>query len=850
MGIAELLAKLQLTKGSGVNIDPAGNLLLPSHKTGGAMPARGISAITGRPEPTAGEYMEGVKGALGMTKDAATGAASIAPGTGEALSLKDFMRDFNDAMMTARTGDDPMGTLEKSGWAGLSLAGAIPGIGMAKRASQKVLGKVDDVFDAAAMRIANATGKGCGRGAVGAKAITPKHVLSTAAPGERILDFGAGSDAFHTKRLREYGFDATAYEFGDNVVPGLHDPDALTRQYDTVFASNVLNVQSDPEMLATTLMQIKNSVAEGGRAVFNYPKTPRKGNMSPQEVEQMIAEIFDADPRRVGGTAGAPMWEVRPGMGGLGVEQGNLVKNNLPPAQGAKLFGMAPVGAAYGFEQDPETGELTFDPELAVKGMVLTSAGALAAPKLFGLMKRGKQGRYMRGGRARETYNPRASFTRAGAHLNSKVDISGGGGIETAWDQVGSVEEAAEWGEEMTWLDPVVLDTRKDLRWTQDKKLGTYGNDKMKFPNMSYPKGRNTWDIQGCGRAKWAKQNGLDATQACYGGGCYAERIKKGKQGQYGGVTGGVNKKSVGGAEREELLKYWQENGIEMLRKKYGNTYEFKIMDKLDAKNRREIAEKLEKGLPLPPQYFKQPDGSYGKITMGYFETADNRRIPFSDVEEIEPMEAVVTTNLQPANGQDIRLGVDTDGGAWLSDPRVMDAIVDANPGTVTVYSSAYHKPPPPHPLSDRTIINVTVSGWHPLPETYARLRWAKEARKNGWNVILREVTADPSKFIEHGRYNRVHDIIMDSDFFVMEQPLHLGKTHGDSWAGLPGCCKGGKVKVQTCDACETAEGTGLGFQEHWNIYEEPDVPGETLFPAVPDFPMRIKGGQTRTRKW
>jgi hypothetical protein len=200
---------------------------------------------------------------------------------------------------------------------------------------------------------------------------------------------------------------------------------------------------------------------------------------------------------------------------------------------------------------------------------------------------------------------------------------------------------------------------------------------------------------------------------------------------------------------------------------------------------------------------------------------------------------ASVFTRLQNAQGQDVRLGVDTDGGAWLSDPKVMDAILEKDVRTLTVYSSAYHKPPPPHKLSERTMINVTVSGWHPLPETLSRIRWAEQARANGWVVGLREVTADPRAFGERvaNHYNRIHAALLKTDFHIMQQPLHKkvgGRTvYGDPQWGLPACCKGSKNNPQTCDDCEVAELLGHEIQEYWNIFEEPEK-GETLLPDSP----------------
>lgn len=149
-------------------------------------------------------------------------------------------------------------------------------------------------------------------GAVGEKAITPKYVAQSSNKTEKILDFGAGRHAAHAAKLRSMGFDVTAHEFGDNVREGVHEPNALNANYDTVYASNVLNVQASEKMLRETLAQIKGATAPGGRALFNYPADPRISGMPAAAVADIIGDVFGAMPQRVGGTPSAPLWEVRP----------------------------------------------------------------------------------------------------------------------------------------------------------------------------------------------------------------------------------------------------------------------------------------------------------------------------------------------------------------------------------------------------------------------------------------------------------------------------------------------------------------------------------------------------------
>lgn len=158
------------------------------------------------------------------------------------------------------------------------------------------------------IRIVNSTSRNTG--AVGAKAITPKYVEDTARRSESILDYGAGKQAAHTKGLREKGFNVTAYDIGQNVDPSIHRMDALNSQYDTVFASNVLNVAPSEDFLRRTLAEIKQSVGPNGRAVFNYPESPRKSGLDPVRVEAIIKEYFP-ETKIVNGNKRSPLWEAR-----------------------------------------------------------------------------------------------------------------------------------------------------------------------------------------------------------------------------------------------------------------------------------------------------------------------------------------------------------------------------------------------------------------------------------------------------------------------------------------------------------------------------------------------------------
>lgn len=171
------------------------------------------------------------------------------------------------------------------------------------------------MFTAEEIRIANATSRSNGATARGKdgviKAIVPNFVYKNIDKHCSILDFGAGKDAIHTKWLKEQGFqNITAYDFGENCINGVHDANALNRQYDIIFASNVLNVNNSVNMLAKTIDQIFLCLAPGGAFICNYPSSPRKIAVSSDYIKEIIEFTFDNKVKLVGGTKTAPLWKI------------------------------------------------------------------------------------------------------------------------------------------------------------------------------------------------------------------------------------------------------------------------------------------------------------------------------------------------------------------------------------------------------------------------------------------------------------------------------------------------------------------------------------------------------------
>ena len=104
-----------------------------------------------------------------------------------------------------------------------------------------------------------------------------------------VLDFGAGTHARYALELRDAGYDVTAYDFGRNVGPDI-ESDALDREYDLVYASNVINVQSSRDMVLRTLAEIRGAMKRV--AIVNYPQEPRKAGISSHDMAQILRDSF------------------------------------------------------------------------------------------------------------------------------------------------------------------------------------------------------------------------------------------------------------------------------------------------------------------------------------------------------------------------------------------------------------------------------------------------------------------------------------------------------------------------------------------------------------------------------
>lgn len=144
------------------------------------------------------------------------------------------------------------------------------------------------------IKIANRTSRVSKNSMIGKNAVVPKFVEKIANKDDSILDYGAGKYPLHKFKLKEMGFDVKSHDFGNNFND-MHDSDALNYKYDIVYASNVLNVQSTIDMLMTTLKEIINLMKYNSIFIANYPKEPRKMNLSIIDLKNILEEYFDVE---------------------------------------------------------------------------------------------------------------------------------------------------------------------------------------------------------------------------------------------------------------------------------------------------------------------------------------------------------------------------------------------------------------------------------------------------------------------------------------------------------------------------------------------------------------------------
>ena len=124
------------------------------------------------------------------------------------------------------------------------------------------------------------------------RAVVPRFVEQNVDKSSKILDFGAGKDCVISKNLISKGFNMTAYDLWCGEGDKLLDKNALSKKYNVVMMSNVLNVQSSPEMLNETINSVYEVLVKGGILFANLPNSPRKMGSNSSRYLNPIEDIF------------------------------------------------------------------------------------------------------------------------------------------------------------------------------------------------------------------------------------------------------------------------------------------------------------------------------------------------------------------------------------------------------------------------------------------------------------------------------------------------------------------------------------------------------------------------------
>lgn len=132
---------------------------------------------------------------------------------------------------------------------------------------------IEGAYTPEVVRIANATLRDSG--ALNRDPVVYRFARQLVAPEESVLDFGSGLRAVHARKLRGEGYNTVvAWDFGSNFDTREHAADALSRKYDVVLVSNVLNVLITGDAITQAIGEITDCC--GGRVLWNYPASPRK----------------------------------------------------------------------------------------------------------------------------------------------------------------------------------------------------------------------------------------------------------------------------------------------------------------------------------------------------------------------------------------------------------------------------------------------------------------------------------------------------------------------------------------------------------------------------------------------
>ncbi len=144
------------------------------------------------------------------------------------------------------------------------------------------------------IRIANKTYRSKGSSVFNSegkiRSIVARYIESDVDKTKKILDYGCGTYFVQGNYLNNLGFNVDGWDIGNNKP--VNCVKELENKYDVVYASNVLNTMSSKSMLEESLQQIEKCLLNEGLLITNYPKTPRKLNLSSNDIVKLIEQYF------------------------------------------------------------------------------------------------------------------------------------------------------------------------------------------------------------------------------------------------------------------------------------------------------------------------------------------------------------------------------------------------------------------------------------------------------------------------------------------------------------------------------------------------------------------------------
>lgn len=125
------------------------------------------------------------------------------------------------------------------------------------------------------------------------KSVTAKYVIENINPELKILDYGCGTYTVQRNFLR----DKHGFKYIDVWDIGKNKPSDCVQvldinAYDVVYASNVLNTMNTETMLRESILEIEHALKVNGVFIANYPKEPRKMDMTEKELESILNQYF------------------------------------------------------------------------------------------------------------------------------------------------------------------------------------------------------------------------------------------------------------------------------------------------------------------------------------------------------------------------------------------------------------------------------------------------------------------------------------------------------------------------------------------------------------------------------